>query len=355
MRLVDGINTQLAWEETELSWARDAAGNDLLLLLGNEPDHAWLAFSEQVVDLAARPRHPPRARASAPTRRRRPTRARRSLAASASERRPRRRACCAPRVEVPSGVQGMIERRAALARPPGPRPVGPGAPLRGRHALPRRPASPCSRRPTGSAGLELPTGRPRRAGRGQPPPPRRADLPEPRAPGDGRPARGPGRRGRPPSAALSATSRRRARRRARAVPPRAALTRPALDRAVKSRTRVARMRIDGGHRRGPARRRRPRRKVLEEQGYDGLWTAETAHDPFFPLAARLAGDRAGRAGHRHRRGVRPQPDEPGPDRLGPAGGVAAAGSSSASAARSSRTSPSASRCRGRTRPPACGR
>ncbi len=24
-------------------------------------------------------------------------------------------------------------------------------------------------------------------------------------------------------------------------------------------------------------------KVLEEQGYDGLWTAETAHDPFFPL------------------------------------------------------------------------
>ena len=24
-------------------------------------------------------------------------------------------------------------------------------------------------------------------------------------------------------------------------------------------------------------------KVQEEQGYDGLWTAETAHDPFFPL------------------------------------------------------------------------
>ena len=24
-------------------------------------------------------------------------------------------------------------------------------------------------------------------------------------------------------------------------------------------------------------------KVLEEQGYDGLWTAETSHDPFFPL------------------------------------------------------------------------
>ena len=24
-------------------------------------------------------------------------------------------------------------------------------------------------------------------------------------------------------------------------------------------------------------------KVLEDQGYDGIWTAETAHDPFFPL------------------------------------------------------------------------
>ena len=52
MRLVDGVNTELTWEETELSWAKDASGNDVLLLLGTEPDHAWLAFSEQVVDLA---------------------------------------------------------------------------------------------------------------------------------------------------------------------------------------------------------------------------------------------------------------------------------------------------------------
>ncbi|MGQ0433905.1 MAG: PAC2 family protein, partial [Microthrixaceae bacterium] len=40
MRLEDGINTRLSWEETELSWARDASGNDVLLLFGNEPDHA---------------------------------------------------------------------------------------------------------------------------------------------------------------------------------------------------------------------------------------------------------------------------------------------------------------------------
>ena len=112
MRLVDGINTQLAWEETELSWARDAAGNDVLLLLGNEPDHAWLAFSEQVVDLAldlgarlviglgAYPAPAPHTRPPL-------------LAASASD------ASLAAglirsSVEVPSGVQGMIERRAAV-------------------------------------------------------------------------------------------------------------------------------------------------------------------------------------------------------------------------------------------------
>jgi len=52
MRLEDGLNTRLSWEETELSWARDNSGHDVLLLLGNEPDHAWLSFSEQVVDLA---------------------------------------------------------------------------------------------------------------------------------------------------------------------------------------------------------------------------------------------------------------------------------------------------------------
>src|SRR3546814_20818167 len=53
MRLVDGINTQISWDETELSWTRDDAGNDVLLLLGNEPDHAWVTFADQVVDLAA--------------------------------------------------------------------------------------------------------------------------------------------------------------------------------------------------------------------------------------------------------------------------------------------------------------
>ncbi len=112
MRLEDGINTQLSWEETELSWARDDAGNDLLLLLGNEPDHAWLGFSEQVVDLAvdlgarlvlglgAYPAPAPHTRPPL-------------LAASASQE-SLAAGLLRSSVEVPTGVQGMIERRAAL-------------------------------------------------------------------------------------------------------------------------------------------------------------------------------------------------------------------------------------------------
>jgi proteasome assembly chaperone (PAC2) family protein len=112
MRLVDGVNAQLTWEETELSWAKDASGNDVLLLLGNEPDHAWLAFSEQVVDLAlglgtrmavglgAYPTPVPHTRTPL-------------LAASASSEE-LTQGLLRNSVEVPSGVQGMIERRAAI-------------------------------------------------------------------------------------------------------------------------------------------------------------------------------------------------------------------------------------------------
>jgi proteasome assembly chaperone (PAC2) family protein len=112
MRLVDGVNTQLSWEETELSWARDDHGNDVLFLLGNEPDHAWRAFSEQVVDLAldfgtrlviglgAYPTPVPHTRPPL-------------LAASASTD-DLAAGFVRNSVEVPSGVQGMIERAAAL-------------------------------------------------------------------------------------------------------------------------------------------------------------------------------------------------------------------------------------------------
>jgi len=112
MRLEEGVNARLTWEETELSWARDGRGNDLLVLTGNEPDHAWLSFSEQVVDLAldlgarlviglgAYPTPVPHTRAPL-------------VAASASSP-DLAQGLLRNSVEVPSGVQGMIERRAAL-------------------------------------------------------------------------------------------------------------------------------------------------------------------------------------------------------------------------------------------------
>jgi proteasome assembly chaperone (PAC2) family protein len=112
MRLEDGVNSQIIWEETELSWARDSSGNDVLLLLGNEPDHAWLTFSEQVVDLAidlgtrlvvglgAYPTPVPHTRPPL-------------IAASASSD-DLAQGLVRNSVEVPSGVQGLIERRAGL-------------------------------------------------------------------------------------------------------------------------------------------------------------------------------------------------------------------------------------------------
>lgn len=112
MRLEDGINTRLSWEETELSHAKDKSGNDVLLLLGNEPDHAWLGFSEQVVDLAidlgcrmvvgfgAYPTPVPHTRDP--------------LIASSASSEDLTLGLVRNSVDVPTGVQGMIERRAAL-------------------------------------------------------------------------------------------------------------------------------------------------------------------------------------------------------------------------------------------------
>ncbi|MGH9084468.1 MAG: PAC2 family protein [Acidimicrobiales bacterium] len=112
MRLEDGVNANLSWEETELSWAKDPQGHDVLLLLGNEPDHAWLSFSEAVIDLAAGfgtrlvvglgayPTPVPHTRPPL-------------LAASASSDE-LAQGLVRNTVEVPSGVQGMIERRAAV-------------------------------------------------------------------------------------------------------------------------------------------------------------------------------------------------------------------------------------------------
>lgn len=52
MHLVDGINTGLSWPSLELRAGIDAGGNDILLLLGSEPDHSWRAFTEAALELA---------------------------------------------------------------------------------------------------------------------------------------------------------------------------------------------------------------------------------------------------------------------------------------------------------------
>ncbi|MCU1353088.1 MAG: hypothetical protein JWM05_2297 [Acidimicrobiales bacterium] len=52
LHLVDGVNRGLSWPGIEVLEAVDLAGNDVLLLVGAEPDHAWRAFTHAVVDLA---------------------------------------------------------------------------------------------------------------------------------------------------------------------------------------------------------------------------------------------------------------------------------------------------------------
>lgn len=53
MHLVDGVNTGLSWPSLELRAGTDSAGNDVLLLLGAEPDHAWQAFADAALGLAS--------------------------------------------------------------------------------------------------------------------------------------------------------------------------------------------------------------------------------------------------------------------------------------------------------------
>jgi len=55
-----------------------------------------------------------------------------------------------------------------------------------------------------------------------------------------------------------------------------------LDRAVKRAATVTAMKVDGGIGGGLAKAAASAARQ-EERGYDGIWVAETAHDPFLPL------------------------------------------------------------------------
>jgi predicted ATP-grasp superfamily ATP-dependent carboligase len=54
VRLVDGVNTEMTWPQTQLRASRDQAGNDVLYLVGPEPDFHWRGFVEATVELAQR-------------------------------------------------------------------------------------------------------------------------------------------------------------------------------------------------------------------------------------------------------------------------------------------------------------
>jgi proteasome assembly chaperone (PAC2) family protein len=111
MHLVEGVVTGMTWPAVELQAAADDAGNDVLLLVGAEPDHAWRAFTSDVVDLALELQvrlvvglgaYP------APVPHTRPTR----LAVTASDPALATNNLVRATVDVPAGVQAAVERRA---------------------------------------------------------------------------------------------------------------------------------------------------------------------------------------------------------------------------------------------------
>jgi predicted ATP-grasp superfamily ATP-dependent carboligase len=113
MHLVDGVNTGLSWPAIELRAASDRDGNDLLLLVGAEPDHEWNAFSNAAVDLAlefgsrmavgigAYPAPVPHTRPAG------------LAVAAATAELARQVGTLRATIDVPAGVQAAIERRCA--------------------------------------------------------------------------------------------------------------------------------------------------------------------------------------------------------------------------------------------------
>lgn len=53
VRITDGVNTGLSWQQPRLLLSSDQEDNDMLLLVGPEPDMRWEAFVADVVELSA--------------------------------------------------------------------------------------------------------------------------------------------------------------------------------------------------------------------------------------------------------------------------------------------------------------
>ena len=52
LRITDGVHEGLTWPATQIRAGKDAAGNDVLFLVGPEPDFKWQAFNAEVVALS---------------------------------------------------------------------------------------------------------------------------------------------------------------------------------------------------------------------------------------------------------------------------------------------------------------
>lgn len=51
-RIADGVYEDVLWPEIELRAGKDLGGNDVLILVGPEPDHSWRGFAAAVGELA---------------------------------------------------------------------------------------------------------------------------------------------------------------------------------------------------------------------------------------------------------------------------------------------------------------
>lgn len=52
MHIDEGVLTELSWPHIEVRAGSDTSGNDVLFVVGYEPDHQWQAFAGAIVDLA---------------------------------------------------------------------------------------------------------------------------------------------------------------------------------------------------------------------------------------------------------------------------------------------------------------
>ncbi|MBA2281394.1 MAG: PAC2 family protein [Actinomycetota bacterium] len=111
MHLEQGLLTGLSWPGIELRAASDEDGNDILLLVGAEPDHLWRAFTREAMDLAldlgarltvtlgAYPAPVPHTRLT-------------QLACSASDEDLARHCQVRSTIDVPAGIHAALERRS---------------------------------------------------------------------------------------------------------------------------------------------------------------------------------------------------------------------------------------------------